>query len=188
MDTVIPLDAWRMFVGEEPLLYYLEIVVRVVLIYTYAAVLLRLMGKRGMGSVSPFEYVVVIALGSATGDVMFYPDVPLLYAFLIITLIVFLVNILLWLQYRFPRLQVFFEGRPTVLVSNGRVLEANLFKERIEREELYALLRNKQIRDVADVQLAVIEINGSISVLEYSNPHPTSSPKPTESTLQNLQA
>ncbi len=83
MDPVSPFDWHRMFLGAEPPLYFLEIIFRIAALYTFTVLAVRLMGKRGNRNLSPFQTVVIIALGSATGDTMFYPQVPLLYAFLV---------------------------------------------------------------------------------------------------------
>lgn len=76
MDTITPFDWYRMFIGEQPPLYFLEIVVRIVLIYAFAVFVLRYMGKRGLRQMAPFELMLVIALGSATGDSMFTQMCP----------------------------------------------------------------------------------------------------------------
>src|SRR5688572_12528546 len=94
MATVTPLDWHRLFFGEGPPLFFMEIVVRVLLTYSFAVVALRYMGKRGQRQMAPFELVLVIALGSATGDAMFSPEVPILYAWLIIAVMVGLNRVL----------------------------------------------------------------------------------------------
>lgn len=87
-DAVTPLDLQRMFIGAHPPLFLIEIVIRILLVYGFAAVVLRWMGKRGRRAFSPFELLVVIALGSATGDSMFYPEIPILHAWVVIAAVV----------------------------------------------------------------------------------------------------
>ena len=84
-QPVTPFDLQRMFLGEQPLLFYAEILVRTLIIYAYTLVMIRWIGGRGVAQLSMVEFVLVIALGSAVGDAMFYPDVPLLAAMLVIT-------------------------------------------------------------------------------------------------------
>jgi uncharacterized membrane protein YcaP (DUF421 family) len=167
MDPVTPFDWQRLFIGHQPPLFLLEIVLRVVLIYSFAVFMLRFMGKRGQRQMTPFELLVVIALGSATGDSMFYPEVPVLYAWLIIFIIVFLNWLLDELQVRFKRVNVFLEGEPRLLVHEGKILRKNLAKEHLRRDELLALLREQQIKNLGEVHYAFLEQTGYIGVIRY---------------------
>lgn len=76
MDTaIVPFDLQRMLIGDAPPLFFLEILVRTLVIYAYTLLLLRWLGSRTIGQLSTVEFVLVIALGSAVGDAMFYPEV-----------------------------------------------------------------------------------------------------------------
>ena len=162
MAPVTPFDWHRMFLGEEPPLYFLEIAFRVVAIYLFAALLLRLMGKRGLRQLSPFEFVVVIALGSATGDAMFYPEVPILYAWVVIAMVVLLDRLFAHAQLRWRKVNTFLEGEPRPLVWEGRVLESNLHAEGLRRDEFLSLLREEGIERTDEVRFAFLERSGRI--------------------------
>lgn len=170
MEPITPFDLHRLFLGDEPPLFLLEIVVRVVLIYGFAVVALRFMGKRGRRQMSTFDYVVVIALGSATGDAMFYPDVPVLYAWLVVAAIVFLEDLLARLQDRFDAVHRFLNGEPRLLVRDGEVLRANLGRERMSRDDLLAELRVEGIADTGEVRWAFVEPSGQVSVIRSEAP------------------
>src|SRR5690606_22718215 len=89
MDQAITILDWkRMLLGDEPPLYLLEIFIRTLIIYAYTLGLLRWLGSRTIGQLSTVEFLLVIALGSAVGDAMFYPDVPLIHALLVVTIVV----------------------------------------------------------------------------------------------------
>jgi uncharacterized membrane protein YcaP (DUF421 family) len=153
-----------MFVGVQPPLFFLEIVVRVTLIYSFAIVLLRYMGKRGQRQMTAFELVLVIALGSATGDSMLYPEVPILYAWLIVVVMVGLNRLLTELQYRYTRVNVFLEGTPQLLVRNGKILDENLHKEQLRRDELKGLLREKQVANTGEIRAVFLERTGHLGL------------------------
>ena len=89
MEPVDVFDLKRMLIGDESPLFLLEIVVRTLIVYVYALLLLRWLGSRTIGQLSTVEFLLVIALGSAVGDAMFYPDVPLVHAMLVVTVVVF---------------------------------------------------------------------------------------------------
>src|SRR3982751_6355612 len=90
-------DLGRILLGNRPWVFLVEIFLRTVVMYAYVLFVVRLLGKRGMGQLAPFDFVIIIALGSATGDPMFYPDVPLLHAIVAITAIVLFTRGLVYL-------------------------------------------------------------------------------------------
>lgn len=168
MDPVNPFDFHRLFLGNQPPLFFLEIVLRVILIYGFAVLVLRYMGKRGQRQMSMFEYVVVIALGSATGDSMFYPEVPILYAWLVIVLIVLLNHLTASFQLYSKKANSFLEGDPRLLIKEGKIVEESLAKERLRREELMQLLREHEVEDTGEVRYAFLERTGNLGLFRHT--------------------
>ena len=166
MDTeYTPFDLQRMFLGDEfSLIFLAEIIVRTSIMYISALVLVRFIGKRGLGQLSPFEYVVVIAMGSAAGDPMFYPDVPLLHGIAVLAAIVLLQKGLIQMTERSTSIEHFVESRPALLIEDGRLIEDALRREVLNREELFAKLRQDEIANLAEVRLAYLEPSGAISI------------------------
>jgi uncharacterized membrane protein YcaP (DUF421 family) len=165
MDPVIPLDLNRMFLGEHPPLFFVEIVVRVILIYGFSVVALRYMGKRGVRQLTPFEFIVIIALGSATGDSMFYPEVPILYAWLVIAAMVALDTLVANLQSRSKRVNAFMEGLPRLVIHEGRILEGELAAESLRVDELLSRLREKNIPNTGQIRYAFLEPSGNLGII-----------------------
>lgn len=166
MEPFEPLNWYRIFIGDQPLLFYLEIAFRTVFIFIYAVLLIRFMGKRGSRSLSAFENVVIIALGSATGDSLFYPQVPLLYAMLVITLIVGCSRLTQYLQIRFQPVNTFIDGYPILMVKEGKVIESGLELGRLRKEELFGMLRCNGLTDTSNIQLAYLERSGQLSIIQ----------------------
>lgn len=166
MAQVTPFDWERFFLGPEPPLFFLEIVLRVILIYAFAVFAVRFMGKRGRQQLSSFEFVLIIALGSATGDAMFYPEIPVLYAWLIITVIVVLDRALAAWSVRSRRVNTFLDGLPRLMVRDGEVIEESLDKESLPIEELMALLREKDVSDLSGIGFAFLETTGRLAVID----------------------
>lgn len=167
MEPVTPLDLHRLFIGDQPPLYFLEIIIRVVLIYGFAVLMLRFMGKRGQRQMSTFEYVVIIALGSATGDSMFYPEVPILYAWLVIVVIIFLNYVTATLQIHSKSVNSFLEGDPRMMIREGKIIKESLEKEKLRREELMQLLREHEIEDTGEIQYAFLERTGNLGLFRH---------------------
>src|SRR5215207_7709864 len=85
VQTCKPFDFHRIFLGDAPALFLLEIVFRTLIMYTYTVILLRILGKRGMGQLSMLELAIIIAFGSAVGDPMVGAEMPILHGMTAIT-------------------------------------------------------------------------------------------------------
>ena len=117
-EQVVAFDLPRMLLGDEPPLFLLEIAVRTLIIYVYTLTLVRWLGGRSIGQLSMVEFLLVIALGSAVGDAMFYPDVPLVHAMVVITIVVMLDKALSFLVMRNTVLEDVIEGRTAEVVRD----------------------------------------------------------------------
>lgn len=162
-------DLHRMFIGDYPPLFMLEIVFRTTFMYVYAIYAARLIGNRGMGQLTPFEYIVVIALGSATGDPMFYPEVPLLHGIVTISIIIIIEKILTKITQNNTKIEELVESKPVLVISEGRIIYSALKKNNISKEELLMLLRMNKVRNVGYVEKAYLEQSGSLSVFKSKN-------------------
>ncbi len=163
MEQEYVLDFERIFFGNLPWLFLVEICVRTLIIYVYALCVVHVLGKRGMGQLAPFDFVIIIALGSAVGDPMFYPSVPLLHAMVAITGIVLLTRGLVHVTERHRRLKDFVSTTPTRLVVDGCLDLDGMHEERISRGELFQSLRSAGVRQLGEVERAYLEPSGGIS-------------------------
>lgn len=166
IDTDIqPLDWIRLLVGEAPPLYYLEIGLRILMLFTILLLVVRLLGKRARQNLSPMQQMLMIALGSAAGDVMLYPQIAIGYAALVLVGVTVLT---VWLEIAAnvsSSLRDYLESRPTVLVKDGEINRAALQHERTTERELFAALRVKGAVDLSQVDAAILEVTGEISVI-----------------------
>ena len=136
---VRPLDFGRMFFGDEPPLFLVEVALRTTIIFVYTLFLLRVLGKRGVAQLSLFEVTIIIGLGSAVGDPMFQADVPLVHAMLVIAIIVALYRLFMTFVRRSERFERFAEGEPSNVLSEGHIELEALARERISQEELFEI-------------------------------------------------
>lgn len=158
------IDWGYMFLGDGDAIFLVEIVIRTAVLYAFALLMVRLMGKRGMAQLTPFEFVIIVALGSAVGDPMFYPDVPLIHGFVVIVTVVVAQRIIAQLT-RIESVERALEGQPLVVVENGQILKDVLEREQFTTEELLEMLRLNGVVRLADVERAVLEGVGRLSVL-----------------------
>ncbi len=161
---IIPFDFHRIFLGDLPWIYTLEVVFRTVVIYVFALLLIRWLSRRAVGQLSLVEFLLVIALGSAVGDPMFYPDVPLLHAMIVMTVVVLLNRGLDQLIARNDVAERLIEGTPVCLVNNSLIDFQNLQRLIINRDELFQFLRIEGVEQLGEVRAAYMEQSGKISL------------------------
>ena len=159
-------DFGRMLFGDEPPLFLLEIAFRTVVIYLYTLVLIRWIGSRSIAQLSLVEFLLVIALGSAVGDAMFYPDVPLIHCMIVITVVASLDKLLSFLVSRSPRLEDAIEGKSVEIVRDGIIACSALKRLNFGHDELFEQLRLKEVEHLGQVQAAYLETNGMLSVFK----------------------
>jgi len=151
-----------------------NLVLRCVVIYVAMIVGLRLFGKREVGQFRISDLVLLLLIANAVQPAMTGPDTSLTGGLLIIAalLAVNYVWNVVWLKLglRSPRVNALLHGHPTVLAQDGQWLDAALEHEGVDREEVQMACREHGVEDVKDVKLAVLELDGSISVVPQDSP------------------
>jgi uncharacterized membrane protein YcaP (DUF421 family) len=142
-----------------------NIILRTVVVYVVILMGLRLAGKREMGQMTVFDLVVLLLIANAVQNAMVGPDTSLLGGILGATVLLLLNAIVARLNMRWPRLRRLVEGSPTILVFHGEVVTGHLRREGLDEETLMAALREHGLVDLSQVEMAVLEIDGSISVV-----------------------
>jgi len=144
----------------------LEVAFRTVLVYAIVLAGIRLTGKREVGQMATFELVLILLLANAVQNAMTGPDTSLSGG-LVSACTLLLTNVIVTrLSSRSRKLRTALEGTPTVLILKGSIIKKNMEKEHIAQEELEQALREHGVSTVTDVGIAVLEVDGSISVLK----------------------
>ncbi len=141
-----------------------ELLVRVSVIYLALLILLRLGGKRQVGQLTSFDLVLLLVISNAVQNAMVGPDTSLTGGLLAALILVVWEQGLSFLTTRSRKLERLLEGRAEVLVHHGRIYEDVLRKQQLSHEDLQAALRHAGCFDLKEVEFAVLETNGSISV------------------------
>lgn len=142
-----------------------QIGLRTVLVYAALLVGLRLMGKREMGQMTVFDLVVLLLISNAVQNAMVGPDSSLTGGLIAAAVLLLVNRLVALLRLRSVRLRRVIEGVPTVLVSDGRFIDAALRREGLDRSEVETALREHGVAGLEGVRLAVLEPDGSISVV-----------------------
>ncbi len=162
----------RIVLGEAPPLYLAEVLVRTLIVYGYTFALLRWIGGRTVAQLSMVEFLLVIALGSAVGDSLFYPDVPLLPALIAITAVVFINKLLDGAILRWQTAKNVIDGRPRLGLEGGRIVIEALRRDAIGADEFLSRLRVEGVRNLGEVETAYFEPDGRVSVFRFREPIP----------------
>lgn len=147
----------------------LEIVGRTTAVYLIVLIGIRLTGKREVGQMTPFDLTLLLLLSNSVQNAMTGPDTSLMggaAAALMLLLLNYLFAEVSGLNRRF---RAFIEGSPTLLIHNGNLVTAHCAKEHISLDQIHRALREHGVENIHDVALAVLEVDGSISVLKYDD-------------------
>lgn len=143
----------------------MDIVIRAVFAFLFLVIVTRVIGRRELSSLEPFDLILLIVLGDLIQQGVTQSDYSftgLVLAGGTFTLLTVAVS---YLVFRFRRVRPLFEPEPLILVEDGKVIDRNLRRERLTPEELAAEARQQQIASLSDVRWAVLETSGKISFI-----------------------
>jgi uncharacterized membrane protein YcaP (DUF421 family) len=142
-----------------------QLVARAAIIYVFLLGLLRLTGKRQVGQLAPFDLVLLLVISNTVQNAMNAGDNSVTAGIVLASAVVGLNYLVAIATYRSKRIEGLVEGEPQVLIHDGRVNEGALRRQRLTRHELMAALRQGGCAAIDEVQAAILENNGHISVV-----------------------
>jgi uncharacterized membrane protein YcaP (DUF421 family) len=146
----------------------MDIVVRAFVAFLFVMVLTRLIGRRELSSLQPFDLILLIVIGDLIQQGVTQNDMSVTGLVLAIGMFGVLTLAASYVVFRFPRTRPILEPEPLILIEDGHVIERNLKKERMTPEELAAEARLQQIDTLEKVKWAVLESSGQISFIPKS--------------------
>lgn len=150
----------------------LLVYLRSVILYLFLVAVIRLMGKRQVGQMEASEFVVTMLVANLASGPMQSESLPLLSGVVPIATVLGIELLLSVLCMRSIRLRKLLCGKPVILIENGKLLQKNLQKTRVNADELTELLREKDVLDLKSVQFAILETSGKLSVFPYPKDRP----------------
>ena len=142
-------------------------IIRTIIIFTAIAVAMRIMGKRQLGQLEPSELVVAMLISDLASHPLQDVGTPLLYGLVPVIVLLCLQILLSGAMLKSVRLRHLLCGSPSVIIHNGRIVQSEMRKNRLTIDELQEELRKKDVTDLAAVRYAIVETDGSMSVLLY---------------------
>ncbi len=140
-----------------------ELVIRGLVVYAFLLALLRITGKRQVGQLAPFDLVLLLVLSNAVQNSMNAGDNSLVGGLISATTLIGVNGLVGMVTYRSKKLEAILEGRPQILIHNGKVFEDVMASARLTHHELNAALRQAGYTCIEEIHSAVLENNGSIS-------------------------
>lgn len=147
-------------------------IIRTIILFTVVVIGLRLMGKRQVGQLQPYELVVVIMLSALAAIPMGNVDIPIVYGLVPILTLVLIHVLLSYISLKSEQARGIICGTPSVLIENGKIVEKEMVRLRYNINELTEQLRAKNIPNIADVEFAILETSGQLSVIPKSQKRP----------------
>lgn len=144
----------------------MDLVLRAAIAFFFIFLLMRIVGRRELSSLEPFDLILLIVLGDLVQQGITQSDYSVTGLILAAGTISLLTVAVSYVSFRFPRTRPLLEGQPLVVIQDGEVLENNIRRERLTREELAEAARLQQISSLTDVSWAILEKSGQISFIK----------------------
>jgi len=149
--------------------HWSEFLIRASVVYVFLLFALRITGKKQVGQMAPFDLVTLLVLSNAVQNSMVGGDNSLVGGLISASSLVAINWITSWLTFRSKKMERFLEGRPTILIHNGKIDPKAMRESQITIHELNAELRNHGCADIHQVRFAILENNGQVSVIPRIN-------------------
>ena len=145
--------------------HYLVMIIRTVILYFLLLALLRIMGKRELGQLSPFDFVIAIMIAELATIPMENLSVPLLNGIIPIFVLAILEIFISCLALKSPFFRKIIDGTPSIIIKNGQIQVKELKKSRFNLDDLLSYLREKAVFDLKTVEYAILERSGKLSII-----------------------
>ena len=141
-----------------------ELILRGAIIYIFLFVVFRLGGKKHIGQMTPFDFVILVILSESVNGALLGDEKSVTGGLISAATLIALVHIVNYLTWRSKKAERFFEGVPKILVRNGRINKEAMAEEKVTHSELVEALRREGQTSMANIRYAVLENDGTITV------------------------
>lgn len=145
---------------------YWQFVVRGLIVYAAILIMMRLGGKRQVGQMGVGDFVAILLISNAVQNSMNGGDNSVTGGLILAAVIILLSLLVAYVTYRSKKWEAIIQGRPTLLIHNGKILEKNLERELMSVHELRSILRRQGLHDIRDIHAAILESDGYVSVTQ----------------------
>lgn len=145
----------------------IRIIIITIIAYPALILILRISGKRTLSKMNAFDLIITIAIGSIFATVILSKDVSLSEGILAFAMLVFFQYLITYFSSRNKKVSELVKSSPTLMAYKGQLLKANMLKERIDEDEIWAIIRKKGYSSLEETAAIVLETDGSLSVIDH---------------------
>lgn len=150
----------------------ITIFIRTLVLYILVVIAIRVMGKGELSELQPYELVVIIMVSELASLPMETVEMPFINGVVAISTLVFLQVIISFITLKSEKARSIICGKPNILIENGKIVDKELRKLRISMNDLIEQLRIKNFPNIDDVEFAILETNGDLSIIPKSSKRP----------------
>ena len=148
---------------------YFYLFIRTIFLYFFLIIVFRIMGKREIGELSIQDFVVSILMAELAAICIEKFNDPISYTLFPIILLCILELIVGFISLRNNKIRSIVEGKPVLIINKGKICYREMIKQRYTMDDLLLELRNKEIKNIKDVEYAILENNGNLNIFQYDN-------------------
>lgn len=145
-----------------------NIIIKTLFFYFFVLFCYRLMGKREIGQLGIIDLIVSILIAELIAISIENKSDPIFYTLVPISILVVLELLFGYIQLKSRKFRIFFEGKPSLIICNGKVNYNEMVKQRYSLDNLLVSLRQQSIKDINEVEYAFLETNGKLSIFKYN--------------------
>ncbi len=146
----------------------MDLVLRATVVFFFIFLVTRIAGRRELSSLEPFDVILLVVLGDLVQQGITQSDQSVTGTLTVISTVTLLSVAVSWVSFRSGKVRLVTEGEPLILVQDGRVIERNLRRERLNRGDLEEEARRQEVGSLGDIRWAILEQEGSISIIPKS--------------------
>ena len=145
----------------------ITVLIRTIFFYIFIFIIYRIMGKREVGQLSIIDLIVSLLIAELTVISIENYNKSMLYSLIPIVVLVLLQCILAYISLKKPKFRIFLDGNPSLIIKEGKINYNEMLKQRYNLDDLLVQLRDKGYRSIEEVEYAVLENNGTLSIFPY---------------------
>lgn len=146
----------------------IQIIIKTVIVYFFILLIMKFMGKREIGQLSLFDFVILLLIADASVMGIDNNDIPFYYFLFAILILAIIQKLLAMLLLKFAKFRDFFDGKESLIIIDGKVNINEMKKQNYNFDDLIVQLRLKNVRSLSEVRYLILESNGEISVFKYN--------------------
>lgn len=139
---------------------------RTIIGFTVLLILTRILGKKQLSQLTIFTYITGIALGNIAGDMVVHRDIKLIDGIVGLTLWASLTLLVEYISLKSSKARILLDGEPTIVIKNGKIIDKAMASNKLNMDDLTMLLRAKNVFSISEVDYAILEPNGQLSILK----------------------